>query len=321
MENEQAFKQFLEEWTEQCKPLAIHGRTADYIPALKNIDADQLSVAIVRPGKESIVVGDAEQCFTLQSVSKIIVFIAACLHQGVEKVLDYVDVEPTGDPYNSIIRLESVENGKPFNPMINAGAITVSSLLPGRDADEKIELLQQFIGSLIGTVPHVNEEVFQSEWDSSHRNRAIAYYVKASGYILCEVEEALEVYIKQCALEVNVEQLAQIGLIIANNGIDPQTGKQYFSKQIARIAKALMVTCGMYNASGKFAAQVGLPAKSGVSGAIVVSVPNQVCSSHPLFNGGFGIGVYGPAIDGIGNSVAGLAILYKIIQELDLSIF
>ncbi|CAM5210593.1 Glutaminase OS=Lysinibacillus sphaericus OX=1421 GN=glsA PE=3 SV=1 [Lysinibacillus sphaericus] len=235
-------------------------------------------------------------------------------------VLERVDVEPTGDTFNSIIRLESHQPGKPFNPMINAGAITVSSMLDGSSPQEKVAKILSFLEQMVGKQLKVNEEVFQSEWQTANRNRSLAYYLMDSGFLDCPVEEALEVYLKQCAIEVNVSDLAMIGLLIANDGYHPQRKIQLFPKQVAKLAKALMVTCGMYNASGKFAAFIGLPAKSGVSGAIVAAVPNHASLESP-FPAGCGIGIYGPAIDDIGNSVAGVKLLKHVADEWNMTIF
>lgn len=220
--------------------------------------------------------------FTLQSISKVISFIAACMNRGISYVLDRVDVEPTGDAFNSIIRLEIHKPGKPFNPMINAGAITVASLLPGETAHDKLEYLFSVFEKLIGKRPHVHEEVFRSEWQTAHRNRALAYYLKETNFLEADVEETLEVYLKQCAMEGTTEDIALIGLILAHDGYHPIRREQVIPKDVAKLAKALMLTCGMYNASGKYAAFVGVPAKSGVSGGIMALVP-QAPEENSLF--------------------------------------
>lgn len=258
--------------------------------------------------------------FTLQSISKVISFIAACMNRGISYVLDRVDVEPTGDAFNSIIRLEIHKPGKPFNPMINAGAITVASLLPGETAHDKLEYLFSVFEKLIGKRPHIHEEVFRSEWQTAHRNRALAYYLKETNFLEADVEETLEVYLKQCAMEGTTEDIALIGLILAHDGYHPIRREQVIPKDVAKLAKALMLTCGMYNASGKYAAFVGVPAKSGVSGGIMALVPPSARREQPFHNG-CGIGIYGPAIDEYGNSLTGGMPLKHIAQEWELSIF
>ncbi|MFJ7646524.1 glutaminase [Lysinibacillus sp. NPDC097279] len=308
------------EWVKEFRPFAQEGKCASYIPALAQKDPHQLAISIIGPNNDEINGGETTELFTLQSVSKVVTFILACMDRGLPYVLERVDVEPTGDTFNSIIRLESHQPGKPFNPMINAGAITVSSMLAGNSPQEKVSKILYFLEKIVGKKLKVNEEVFQSEWHTANRNRSLAYYLMDSGFLDCPVEEALEVYLKQCAIEVNVSDLAMIGLIIANDGYHPLLQTQLFPKQVAKLAKALMVTCGMYNASGKFAAFIGLPAKSGVSGAIVAAVPSHASLGSP-FPAGCGIGIYGPAIDEIGNSVAGVKLLKHMATEWNMNIF
>ncbi|MDP4084314.1 MAG: glutaminase [Bacillota bacterium] len=311
----------LNKWVEQSRSITSQGKCATYIPALKSANSSHLGIFMIGPDGQSIKAGDWEVFFTMQSISKVIGFIKACLDYGISYVLERVDVEPTGDPFNSIIRLEMNKPGMPFNPMINAGAITVSSFLGNHSPKEKIESIRSFIKEMTGRLPNMNEEVFQSEWQTAHRNRAIAHYLKETGFLECEVEDALEVYLKQCSIEVNSEDIAMIGLVLAHDGYHPILKEQIFSKEIARLTKALMVTCGMYNASGKFAAFVGLPAKSGVSGGIMVSVPPRARSRETPFPDGCGIGLYGPSIDEFGNSVAGVSLLKHIAKEWDFTIF
>lgn len=310
----------LDEWVAHYRSYATKGQTANYIPALRKTHLSQLGICILEPGGTMITSGDWEVPFTLQSISKVLSFIAACLGRGISYVLDRVDVEPTGDAFNSIIRLEMHKPGKPFNPMINAGAITIASLLPGESSQKKLEFLYELIESLLGKRPTINEEVFQSEWLTSHRNRALAHYLKETNYLESDVEEALEVYLKQCSIVVTTEDIALIGLILAQDGYHPIRQEQVLPKEVAKLAKALMLTCGMYNASGKFAAFVGVPAKSGVSGGIMALVPPSARREMP-FQDGCGIGIYGPAIDEYGNSVTGGMLLKQMAQEWDLSIF
>lgn len=313
-------KDCLDEWVTHYRSYAAKGQNASYIPALGKVNSSQLGICIMGPDGTMIHSGDWEVPFTLQSISKVISFVAACVSRGIPYVLERVDVEPTGDAFNSIIRLEMHKSGKPFNPMINAGAITVASLLPGESAHQKLEFLFTFIENMIGKRPPINEDVFQSEWQTAHRNRALAYYLKETGFLESDVEEALEVYLKQCSIEVNTEDIALIGLILAHDGYHPIRKEQVLPKKVARLTKALMLTCGMYNASGRFAAYIGLPAKSGVSGGIMALVPSRMRRELP-FQDGCGIGIYGPAIDEYGNSSAGVKLLEHIAQEWDLSIF
>ncbi|MGM0831142.1 MAG: glutaminase [Bacillota bacterium] len=308
------------EWVMNYRSLGLKGRCADYIPALGESNQSDLGVYMISSDGVEMKAGDWEVPFTLQSISKVISFIAACLDRGIPYVLNRVDVEPTGDAFNSIVRLEIHKPGKPFNPMINAGALTVASLLNGESPEQKLESIYALIEKMIGKRPTINEKVYQSEWKTANRNRALAYYLKESGFLESEVEDALEVYLRQCSIEVNTKDIAQIGLILSQNGYDPIHKRQVFPKQIAQLTKGLMLTCGMYNASGKFAAFVGVPAKSGVSGGIMASVPARYPQESP-FQTGCGIGIYGPAIDEYGNSLAGVELLKHIAEEYNFSIF
>lgn len=307
----------LDEWVLQYKKYTASGATASYIPALQKANPDHLGIYLVSSEGVTLKSGDIDDLFTMQSISKVVSFIYACEITGIDHVLRYVDVEPTGDAFNSIFRLELSHPGRPFNPMINAGAITVASLLPGNSPAEKVEALLIFIEKIIGRKPSINEEVFWSEWKTADRNRSIAYWLKQTGYLLGEVEEAMEVYLKLCSIEVKISELAQIGLILANDGTHPQTSKKIFSTELASLTKTLMLTCGMYDYSGRFAAFVGIPAKSGVSGGIMAAVPPSARMTNNRSTS-WGIGLYGPAIDKHGNSTAGIQLLKHLSKEWNL---
>nr|WP_269148237.1 glutaminase [Planococcus antarcticus] len=321
MQSTSRIQEQLEAWVEDNKGHAVLGTTAQYIPALGKEDPSQLGICMVDDDGNYYCAGDTDKEFTLQSISKALTFIALSCHYGLEFVLERVDVEPTGEAFNSIIPFEIHRPNKPFNPFINAGAITISALLPGQTGQKKYEFLLHFLEELVGHPLELDKEVYDSEWQSSHRNRALAYYLKEAKFLEIEVEEALDIYIRQCAIKVSTRDLALIGLIIAYDGFNPITKVKHFSEEIAQVAKVLMVTCGMYNSSGNFAAHVGIPAKSGVSGGIMAAVPPKLHSQTYEFRAGAGIGVYGPAIDVQGNSAAGTMMLRQISKEWDLSIF
>jgi len=286
------------------------GKVASYIPALAAANSDLFAVSLLSAEQE-IELGDCTETFTLQSVVKVISFMVAANHHGIEEIMNYVDVEPTGDSFNSIVRLEG-HNNKPFNPMINAGAITIASLLPGETMYEKVKSVTTYLEKMIGKKVHINNEIYLSEYQSADYNRAIAYILQANGFLKSDVEEALQVYLQLCSISVDVTDLAKMGYYFATNGKDSEA---CCNKEVINIAKALMLTCGMYNASGKFAAFVGLPAKSGVSGAIIAVVRNGEIEQ---LQGPIGIGIYGPAIDQVGNSVAGIDFLMNLSKEYDL---
>ncbi|MFJ7971652.1 glutaminase [Psychrobacillus sp. NPDC096389] len=311
----------IDEWITHFRPFTSQGKNASYIPALEKANSMHLGITIIEPDGNVVRSGDWEVTFTLQSISKVISFIVACMHYGTPYVLERVDLEPTGDPFDSIIRLEMHKHGKPFNPMINAGAITVSSILPGKTPKAKLESVLTLMEKMVGKPFTYNEEVFRSESETANRNRALAYYLKETGYLEMDVEEALEVYLKQCSIEVNTEDIALMGLVLANDGYHPIRKEQILPKEIARLAKSLMLTCGVYNNSGRFAAFIGIPAKTGVSGGIMAAVPPRARQEESPLLQGCGIGIYGPAIDEYGSSVAGVLLLEKIANTWDLSIF
>jgi glutaminase len=310
----------LDDWLLKHKLYTHHGECASYIPALQKANPTDLGICMISQDGTVLKSGNVDTKFTLQSISKVISFIAVCIDHGISQVLEYVDVEPTGDAYNSILRLEINQPGRPFNPMINAGAITVSSMLIGDSPTEKLNTILNLIAKMIGKRPTINNEVFQSEWETANRNRSLAYWLKETGYLKSAVEETLEAYLKQCAIEITAHDLAIIGLVLAQDGKHPFTNEQIIPKKVTRLAKTLMLTCGMYNYSGKFAAFVGIPAKSGVSGGIMAAVPPRSAEKAP-FSNGWGIGVYGPAIDQYGNSTGGVMLLKHLAENWDMGIF
>lgn len=320
-QTEEWLQEYVDDWVAFYHNRTSDGNVASYIPELQKADSNDLGITII--GREGMTIssGDTEIPFTIQSISKVLSFIVACMERGVAYMLDKVDVEPTGEAFNSIMHLEMRQVKKPFNPLVNAGAITVSSILEGRTSDEKMEPIFQLLTDMLGYRPAINVDVYESERDSSIRNRAIGYYLLETGFLESDLNISLETYFKQCSVEVTVNDLAQIGLILANDGLDPETQEEIIPRQVARIAKALMLTCGMYDASGKFATYVGIPAKSGVSGGIIAAVPPRARDEELPFMEGCGIGVYGPALDDKGNSIAGIRLLRHIASQWDLSIF
>jgi glutaminase len=295
---------------EKSRPLSTQGKVANYIPELAKAPQDALGITVCMMDGQIISAGDCALPFTMQSISKMFTLLLALMDHG-ERIFDKVGMEPSGDDFNSMLKLELVEPGKPFNPLINAGAIVISSLIIGNTPDEKFSRILNLIRKLCGDdqVTH-NEAVFRSESDHANRNRALAYFLKDNGILTGDVEEHLQIYFKQCSVEVTVRHLARMALTLANGGRDSQTGEVIIPSRYVRIAKTFMVTCGMYNASGKFAIEVGIPAKSGVSGGILAFVP-----------GSMGIGVVGPALNNKGNSVAGVHLLEQLSEVFDWSIF
>ncbi|MFC4556802.1 glutaminase [Virgibacillus kekensis] len=320
-QTEEWLQSYVEDWVSFYQKHTSDGKVASYIPVLQEADPDDLGISIIGKNGISIRAGDSDIPFTIQSISKVLSFIVACMERGVSYMLDRVDVEPAGEAFNSIMHLEMKQLKKPFNPLINAGAITVTSILEGRTSDERLRPMFDLLEKMLGYRPKINVDVYESERDSSMRNRAIGYYLLEIGFLESDLNITLETYFKQCSIEATVDDLARIGLILANDGVNPDTDEEIIPRQVARIAKALMLTCGMYDASGKFATYVGIPAKSGVSGGIIAAAPPRVRDEDLPFLEGCGIGVYGPALDDRGNSIAGIRLLRHIAKQWDLSIF
>ena len=293
------------------KKYAKYGQVATYIPELRKANAEDLAICIIDRKNNIYYKGDYNKKFTIQSISKTIVLVMALMDNDWSYVFSKVGMEPSGDPFNSIMKLETDDTKKPCNPMINAGAIVTTSLIKGNSLKEKEERMLNFFRKMAKNENlKINKDVYESEKFTGDRNRAMAYLLKNDGIIEGDVEEILDLYFKQCSIEVDVVDLARIGLIFANYGIDIETGERIISESVSRMVKTFMVTCGMYDASGEFAIKVGIPAKSGVGGGIMASVPKKM-----------GIGIYGPALDKKGNSIAGLKVLEDLSKELELSIF
>ena len=320
-ETQEWLQQYVDDWVAFYRKHTDDGHVASYIPELKKADPDDLGIVIIGKDGMSVKSGDTEIPFTLQSISKAITFIVACMERGVSYMLQQVDVEPTGEAFNSIMHLEMKQVKKPLNPFNNAGAITVTSTLPGDTSKERLKPVFQLLEDMLGYRPELNVDVFKSERDSSTRNKAIGYYLLEVGFLESDLDVTLETYFKQCSIDVTIDDLARMGMILANDGMDPKNGVEIIPRQIARITKVLMLTCGMYDASGKFATYVGIPAKSGVSGGIIAAVPPRVREESMPFIDGCGIGVYGPALGDEGNSIAGIRLLRHIATQWDLSIF
>lgn len=301
----------LEVILEEAKSYTKEGKVADYIPALSKANPDNLSIAVIYPNGTCYSAGCIKEKIALQSISKVLTLALALMESGEDTVFQKVGYEPTGDPFNSIVKLEMSNPSKPLNPMINAGALAVTSMIKGSSVKERFDNILEFVKKLSGNDDiSYSEEVARSEYETSHLNRALCHFMKQHGIINEDVEELLDLYTKQCAIEVNCLDLARIGIIFAMDGVEPGTNNRIMPAHVARICKTFMVTCGMYNASGEFAVRVGIPAKSGVSGGILGAVPNR-----------FGIGISGPALDDKGNSVAGLKLLEILAKKYSLSMF
>ena len=297
----------LNETVEECRPHAERGQLPSYIPELKKGNPKLAGIAL-QTTTGLFEAGDTRVDFTLQSISKVFSLLVAIEERGPEAVFAKVGSEPTGDPFNSIVKLETSEK-KPPNPMINAGAIAVCSLIPGASVEERFGRIAGLLERILDRPIKIDEAVYQSEKETGHRNRALAHFLKDINCLEGDVEEVLDLYFRQCSILVNCADLARIGMFFAAKGING-AGTPLVSARAVRLVSTFMVTCGMYNGSGGFAIQGGIPAKSGVSGGILGVVPGR-----------FGVATFGPALDRKGNSVVGISMLKRISEVLDFSIF
>ncbi|MDX1563348.1 MAG: glutaminase [Gammaproteobacteria bacterium] len=286
------------------------GRVASYIPALARIDPHKFGAAIVTVDGETATYGDAEEPFSIQSISKVFTLTLALERIGHE-LWDRVGREPSGSAFNSIVQLER-ENGVPRNPLINAGAIVVCDvLLAERTAAQTIAAILDFMRTMSGDASvEIDSEVAESEKQTGFRNASLANFMKSFGNLEHAVDDVLDVYFHQCAIAMNCVQLARAGLFLATEGTDPLTGNCVVSERRARRIKSIMLMCGHYDGSGDFAFRVGLPAKSGVGGGILAVVPRRAA-----------IAVWSPALTPAGNSHTGTAALEHIARETGWSVF
>lgn len=307
----QRLKNDLPRWLQENRSYCDEGIVASYIPELAKAPRDALGIHIVDAEGHTLSAGDCGLPFTLQSISKVFTLLLTLMDNGEDAVFSKVGMEPTGDNFNSMLKLELVQPSIPFNPLINAGAIVISSLIGGSGPAEKSERILRFFRNLSGNEGmEYDQAVFRSESESADLNRSMAYYLKDKGVLGGAVEDVLEVYFRHCSISATCADLSRMALVLALDGLDPVSGNILVPRHYVQIAKTFMVTCGMYNASGQFAIKVGLPAKSGVAGGILTLVPGK-----------YGIGIYGPALNPKGNSSAGVQLLEKMSREMDWSIF
>lgn len=284
-----------------------NGKVATYIPELGKVDPHQLGIVINPLKGEKICMGDYDVRFTMQSVCKVIMLIVALELCGRKSVFSKVGMEPSGEAFDSLVELD-LNDSKPYNPLINSGGLALCGLLLPELSFQDILRFTRSICSDPGI--ELNETVYDSEMKTCSRNRSIAYLLESKGIITTDVEDTLRFYTKMCSMNATADSLSNLGVILANDGVCGETGKRYMSSRTARIAKTLMLTCGMYDASGAFAIRVGIPTKSGVGGGLL-SVSDKRA----------GIGVFGPALDTQGNSIAGCRLLRSISNDLRFNLF
>lgn len=301
------FQAYLQALHHQYQPLK-EGKLANYIPELAKANPDWFGIAVVTVDGQVFAVGDADQLFTIQSISKVFVQGLALEDHGRDYLLTRVGVEPTGDAFNSIILDE--RSKRPYNPMVNAGAIATTSLIKGAGPTEKLNRLLEMFRGYIGHDIFVDISTFMSERTTGDRNRAMAYLMRNFGMIDAPIEETLDLYFQQCSIMVSCQDLAVMAATLANRGINPMTGERAVAACYIRDILSVMYTCGMYNFAGEWAYRVGLPAKSGVSGGIMVVVPNQI-----------GIAVFSPLLDERANSIRGVKVCEALSDRFQLHLF
>jgi glutaminase len=284
------------------------GALADYIPELTKVDPSLFGIALMTVDGQPYSVGDCQVPFTIQSISKAFVYGLALEDHGLEGVLARVGVEPSGDAFNAIVFDE--RTNRPFNPMVNAGAIATTGLIKGHGSGERMARIVEMFRRYTGRVLDVDEAVFTSESATGHRNRAITWLMLNFGMVDARVDEHLEVYFRQCSLLVTAEDLAMMAATLANGGINPVTGERALDARYVKYVMAVMASCGMYDFAGEWSFRVGLPAKSGVGGGIVAALPGQM-----------GVGTFSPLLDDRGNSLRGIKACDELSRRFGLHVF
>jgi glutaminase len=284
------------------------GAVATYIPELGKADPKAFGICLVTVEGQAFTAGDWEREFTIQSMCKPFAFQMALEQHGAAETLKHVGVEPSGEAFNSIEF--DPKTGRPFNPMVNAGAIAVASLIKQKPVEAGVDAFVEQMGNAAGRKLRIDEAVLASETLTGNRNRAIAYMLLNAGIIDEGVQESLHQYFAQCSMLVNCKDLAMMAATMANIGSQPLTGKAVFDFQNLKHVMAVMFSCGLYDYAGNWAFEVGLPAKSGVSGGIFGVVNRQL-----------GIAVYSPKLDAQGNSVRGILACKELASHLGLHAF
>nr|WP_269134927.1 glutaminase B [Pseudescherichia vulneris] len=293
----------------QVRPLIGQGKVADYIPALASVEANKLAIAVSTIDGRHFQAGDADERFSIQSISKVLSLVVAMDHYQEDEIWQRVGKDPSGHPFNSLLQLE-IEQGKPRNPFINAGALVVCDMLQSRlsaPRQRMLEVVRQL--SDVSDITY-DSRVARSEFDHSARNAAIAWLMKSFGNFHNDVATVLQNYFHYCALKMSCVELAKTFLFLADEGRTSHLTRSVISPLQSRQVNALMATSGMYQSAGEFAWRVGLPAKSGVGGGIVAIVPHEMA-----------ICVWSPELDEAGNSLAGIAMLEALSRQLGRSVY
>jgi glutaminase len=284
------------------------GVVSDVYPALARQRPDAFGISVVSTGGDVVEAGDADAGFTIMSVSKPFVFALVCEELGAERAREAVGINATGLPFNSVTAVEQSPDGR-TNPMVNPGAIATTSFVPGESERERWELVHDGLSRFAGRELELDEEVYGSASATNSRNRGIARLLEGYGRLGCDPEQAVDLYTRQCSLAVTAHDLAAMGATLADGGVNPLTGERVVGAETARNTLAVMTTAGLYETSGDWLYDVGLPGKSGIGGGIVTVAPGKG-----------GLGTFAPLLDDAGNSVKGQLVARFLSRRLGLDV-
>jgi glutaminase len=303
-------QELLDETAALVRDKARDGAPASYIPELARVDTSLFALSATTLDGKTYTAGDGSAFFSMQSMSKAAALIFGIELLGRDKVFSKIGMEPCSDPFNSIMKLE-MSSSIPLNPFINAGAIVlvgmISEALEAVSIAEILDFFSRLMGRQNRKTLRINEQIYRSEKKTADRNRALAYFLHNVGTLTADVEETLDLYFKLCSIEVNTVDLSVMGATVASGGLNPLTGERVLELDTAYIVTGLMSVCGLYDQSAVFAVDVGIPAKSGVSGGIVCAAPGRM-----------GLAVFSPPLNKSGNSVAGVQALSFLSRQMKL---
>jgi glutaminase len=287
----------------------VDGAVADYIPALASASPELFGISVVGAAGRSFEVGDIETTFSIQSVSKPFVFALVCEAIGYEAARLRLGVNSTGFPFNSLMAVE-LNDDRTMNPLVNAGAIAATSLVPGDSAEQKWETIRAGLSRFAGRELTMSEDVYTSESATNLRNHGIARLLASYQRLYFDPDQATDVYTRQCSVDVTVHDLAVMAATLADGGVNPITGEQVVGRGVCRRVLAVMATAGLYELSGDWLYEIGIPGKSGVSGGIVTVSPGKG-----------GLATFSPPLDAAGNSVRGQLVTKFLAERLGLNLF
>jgi glutaminase len=286
-----------------------NGKNADYIPYLAKVDSKLFGIAVVTTDNQVVKLGDVNYSFSIQSISKVFTLALAMEELGPDKVFEKVGSEPTGRAFNSPLAVVDMPTHT-GNPLVNAGAIATTSLISGKDAEEKWHKILDFYSKAAGDKLVLIDEVYQSEAATNTGNKALSMLLAKYDRIYADPFQSVDIYTKQCSVGVNAIQLARMGATLANNGINPATGMRVIKSEDIPHILSTMTMAGLYDGSGGWAWNVGLPAKSGVGGGIVAIAPGKGA-----------IAVFAPPLDEAGNSVKAQEVIDYVAQKLNYNLY